>query len=308
MLKEPFYYGEQYVKKYNRFFPHKYEPLISKALYDECQRVTQMRSQANNRIQAVQNSKKEFIFRSLIKCAVTGRTVSCDRKEAKTNKNTYLITWNPKDTSKKLYIPEQDILKQVSKVFKALAIPDKMLEEATKRLQQSHEDEQVYHAHRIEQLRKEDDIIRNKINRLLDIYLEKGISEAVFNVKNEALEQELKSNRIERQMHEDADNNFKNTLITAFRLASRAGHLFESSKTSEKRELINFVFSNLTLRGKKLEYTLRKPFDVLVKLSKCEEWLPILDTIRTGYFNEVTAISRLLPAYRAVEFEKQHTH
>jgi hypothetical protein len=40
MLKEPFYYGEQYVKKYNR----KYEPLISKALYDECQRVTQIRS------------------------------------------------------------------------------------------------------------------------------------------------------------------------------------------------------------------------------------------------------------------------
>jgi len=88
LLKNPFYYGEMYVKKYNKFFPHKYEPLISKALFDECQRVTKLRAQATNRPQAMK-TKKEFIFKGLIKCAVTGRMVSADRKEDKVNKNTY---------------------------------------------------------------------------------------------------------------------------------------------------------------------------------------------------------------------------
>lgn len=281
ILKNPFYYGEMYVKKYDKYYPHKYETLISKALYDECQRVTLIRSRANNRIQAIQSSKKEFIFRSLIKCAVTGRTVSSDRKEAKTNKNTYLITWNPKNPAKKLYVPENDILQEVAKVFKALAIPDKILEEITVRLQQSHVAEKEYHSHKIEKLRKEEDVIQGKINRLLDLYLEKAVTEEVFTSKNTGLEQELIKNRVEREMHEGADETFKNTLITSFRLANKASQLFESSKTSEKRELINFVFSNLKLRGAKLEYALRKPFDRLVELSKSEAWLPNLDEFRT---------------------------
>lgn len=102
----------------------------------------------------------------MIKCAVTGRTVSSDRKEAKKNKNTYLITWNPQDTTKKLYVPENDVLKEVSKVFKSLAIPENVLNEITVRLQKSHEAEKEYHSHKIEQLRKEEDIIKNKINNL----------------------------------------------------------------------------------------------------------------------------------------------
>ena len=61
LLKNPFYYGEMYVKKYNKYFPHKYEPLISKALFDECQRVTQMRAQATNRPQALKLKKNLFL-------------------------------------------------------------------------------------------------------------------------------------------------------------------------------------------------------------------------------------------------------
>lgn len=152
------------------------------------------------------------------------------------------------------------------------------MEEITKRLQQSHEAENEYHSHAIAKLRKDEDLIQGKINRLLDLYLEKGIKEDVYLKKNKGLEQELIKNRVEREMHEGADEDFKNTLITAFNLANRASELFESSKILEKRELINFVFSNLSLRGRKLEYTLRKPFDMIVEMSCSEEWLPRKDS------------------------------
>jgi hypothetical protein len=47
-------------------------------------------------------------------------------------------------------------------------------------------------------------------------------------------------------------------------VASRAAELFERSKTEQKRELHAFVFSNLRLRGKTLEFLLRSPFDLMV--------------------------------------------
>ena len=56
-------------------------------------------------------------------------------------------------------------------------------------------------------------------------------------------------------------------------MASRAADLFDRSKTEQKRELIAFVFSNLRLRGKTLEFTLRSPFDLMVNWSDHSSWL-----------------------------------
>lgn len=144
----------------------------------------------------------------------------------------------------------------------------------TERLQQSHQAEKEYHAYKIALLKKEEESIKTKINRLLDVFLENSISEKIYAENSARLEAQLAAIRVEIESHEEADTNFKQTLVTAFKLANKASQLFESSKTHEKRELVNFLFSNLALRGRKLEYTLRKPFDAMVNLRRCSSWLP----------------------------------
>ncbi len=65
---------------------------------------------------------------------------------------------------------------------------------------------------------------------------------------------------------------------------SRAYELFESSKVEQKRQIINFVLKNLKLRGKTLEFELKKPFDVLINLQNCESrsvWLGRVSKVRT---------------------------
>jgi hypothetical protein len=71
-----------------------------------------------------------------------------------------------------------------------------------------------------------------------------------------------------------ANEDYSITLIALLNLCSRAPELFKSSKVEQKRQLINFLLSNLQLRGKKLKYTLKKPFDVLVDLGYRSNWLP----------------------------------
>ena len=74
----------------------------------------------------------------------------------------------------------------------------------------------------------------------------------------------------------EADENYSLTLISLLNICSRAPELFASSKVEQKRQLINFLLSNLKLRGKTLEFELKKPFDVLVNLQNCENrsvWL-----------------------------------
>ena len=71
----------------------------------------------------------------------------------------------------------------------------------------------------------------------------------------------------------EADENYSTMLISFLNIYSRAPELFASSKVEQKRQLINFLLSNLQLRDKKLEYKLKKPFDVLVDLDYRSNWL-----------------------------------
>lgn len=56
-------------------------------------------------------------------------------------------------------------------------------------------------------------------------------------------------------------------------LAARASELFERSKADQKRQLIAFALSKLTLQGKKLHFTLKKPFDAIVRAHERSDWL-----------------------------------
>jgi hypothetical protein len=90
--------------------------------------------------------------------------------------------------------------------------------------------------------------------------------------------------------HQQGDGEYRTTLESLISLASRAAELFERSKTEQKRQLLAFVFSNLRLRGKKLEFSLRSPFDLMVDRRSYSSWLGFLNTVRTERFEQVLAL------------------
>jgi hypothetical protein len=92
------------------------------------------------------------------------------------------------------------------------------------------------------------------------------------------------------EQHQKGEGDYRLTLETLISVASRAAELFERSKTEQKRELLAFVFSNLRLRGKKLEFSLRSPFDLMVNRSDHASWLAFLNTVRTHRFDQVLSL------------------
>lgn len=88
---------------------------------------------------------------------------------------------------------------------------------------------------------------------------------------------ELKARQTELSLrveqHQEGEGDYRTTLEGLISVASRAADIFERSKTEQKRELIAFVFSNLHLKGQKLEYSLRSPFDLMVNRATHSSWL-----------------------------------
>lgn len=103
---------------------HCHEHLISRTFWNDCQAVLKGWDK-----KPFQYGGKDFLFRGMLTCAVTGRVISSDTKK-KTYKNgnvsewTYLVTWNPDNPKKKLWVREDKVVAQVEHAFERISIKD----------------------------------------------------------------------------------------------------------------------------------------------------------------------------------------
>ena len=263
LLKQHFYYGFMKVK--GELYPHKYAPLISKELFDKCQEVM-----SGYKKPTFRQVKNDFIFKGLIKCDVSDKVVSCDLKK---EKYIYLICRDPKDPDKKLFIKESVVLDQVKQVFKSLTVPQELFKKLQDHLTHSANSEREFHKAQTTRFEKENSRLQDKFDTLLDMRLAKSITQDEYDKKATQLKERQRQINAELKILNDADEQFGITLTSLISLASKAYDIFESSKIAEKRQLINFMFSNLRLRGEKVLFSLKQPFNLMVDLDSRHEWL-----------------------------------
>lgn len=269
ILRNPFYYGMMLIN--GQLYPHAYPALIDKGLFDACEK---QYKKPNPHNAAPAASTQPFALHGLMTCALTGYRVSCDLKKGK---YVYLITRDPKNTARKVWIPEKTVMDQIRDIMYSITIPQDVLEPMVDYLRQSHEVETQHYQVTVKALSQESDDITRKLSRLTDCLLDGSITKDIYAQKHD----ELQNRRLEiNQLLEkniSADGQFKIALSTLLSLSSQIGPLFDSSKPEEKRRLIGFVFSNLQMEGSKLRFSLRKPFDLFVDLADCKEWRPLRD-------------------------------
>ena len=75
------------------------------------------------------------------------------------------------------------------------------------------------------------------------------------------------------QDHSEADEQFYITANITLNLAKRAKEIFISSEVQEKQQLLGCLLQNCVLNGKKLEFTLRSPFNHILDFTKQPTWL-----------------------------------
>ncbi|NKB46885.1 MAG: recombinase family protein [Legionellales bacterium] len=271
-LTNPFYYGVMRVLKTGKEYPHIYEPIITKEVFDACQVVRR-----GWKKKPFQYGAKEYVFRGLIKCATTGRTVTAETQK-RTYKNgtraqwTYLRTWNPDNPQKKIWVREDKVLKEVEAIIAKLHIEPRLYSKIIAYIKQTANIERSYHKEQIHSLHREHENISRKLDKLMDFWLEEKITEAEHEAKREKLIQRRDEINALLTHHDQADDNFTDTLITLVNFASNAHQAFKGSTTQRKRRIIHFTFSNLELKGTTLCFTLKKPFDEFVKCRTIGEW------------------------------------
>jgi site-specific DNA recombinase len=220
---------------------------------------------------------KRFTFRGILRCAACGCAVSSDIKKGK---YVYLRCTMSKRDCGAVRIREQVLLKQVAKVLKGLEIPQDILEDMKSRLTESQKAKNDFHEHSLKSLRSEYDKVQRQLERLLSMRLDESITKDEYDKKAIELKQRQHELDLKQQQYTQADEDFSITVSYLLNISAQAHSLFERAEPDERRQVLSFVFSNLELDGKKLQYQLKKPFDAVLTASKSQAWLRRPDSNR----------------------------
>ena len=176
ILKNPFYYG---VFRYNdELWQGKHEPMITKKLFEACQKVMADRSRPKK------PSQKEYPFRNMLVCGECGCAIT---SETQKGHNYYRCTKKRDKKCSQKYIREEVLARQISDEIQKVSLSSTwaewMLGELNKEEAEAAQSGAVF-AQNLKDKIKE---LEGKLDLLLDAHLDGTISREEYTAKKEKI-------------------------------------------------------------------------------------------------------------------------
>jgi DNA invertase Pin-like site-specific DNA recombinase len=272
ILNNPYYYGEMRIN--GQLYEHKYEPLITKQLFDRVQEVFKGYDKKPFRYGC-----KPFVFRALVRCAECGCLIT---GEIKKGQYVYYSCSNYKKVHKhRVYVKEGDLLLPVYKVLKKIKLTNQQKYELIEDFKKSDKSKNKFVEATLAKLTAEFSLYENRKSETWNKYVDKEISKEMYNKKLQEYDSKQADIASKMSKFQVADKEFYTTIDILIRLTQRAEKLFESSEPHEKRAFANFLLQNCQLEGKNLKFELKSPFDGALKANECSNLLRIVWDVRT---------------------------
>jgi len=256
MLMNPIYYGAFRFK--GELHDGIHEPLVTKKLFDRCQRVMSNRSKPKS------SGLKPFLYRGLIHCSICGGMVTSETSKG----HVYLHCSKRKEPCKHEYRPavrEESITEQISTFIDRVSLPETWADGMLARLQ----DEQDRLKEAAEQKRvaidAERQALQDKLYRAEEGWLDGIISKTRYReiqseltAKRQSIDEEI----IDLERH---GSNRLEPMARFIKASYRAGKLAAEGTPAEKRDFFKKVGSNPQLVARQLVCAPRGPWQHVEK-------------------------------------------
>ena len=274
ILTNPFYYGEMCIK--GEFMPHVYPPIVSRSLFDKVQEIFAQNGN-HNRNNSENQAKYTYAFRGLITCKECGGLITPATAIKKNgSKYRHLRCANYKKCCHQAAVMEYVIFEQLeNEVFNKLSLPLNMQEPLKEQILRSLTDTSKLNTTIKINVTKKINELKVKEDKLLDFYLEGKLTQDIYDMKKASIDKEIKSLEDTQKKYKTIDNDTKEKIVNVFTLPGNIADIFKKASPTRQNELLKMLLTDCKLDGKRLEYTLKKPFDKLIKTRNIKDWTDI---------------------------------
>ncbi|REJ76312.1 MAG: recombinase family protein [Acidobacteria bacterium] len=254
LLHNPFYIGRIRMKKTQQIFSGVHRPLIT----DEKFRAVQDMLSSNRTCDI---DKREiagtFVFRRRLECSRCERLLTGEIQKEIRYYRCHTRKCAQKgireDAIEKIFC---DTLLDLKFSDVEIALFERWLQESKKaKKDQSNEDKK--------RIRLEIEKIANRLDRLTDAYLDGVLDEDVFVAKKEKMTEE--KDRLDDQINDRKVDfaDISKKMVSFFELSNSAYLRYKSGNIRKKREFMDSIVSNFSVKDKSVLIKLKTPFDVV---------------------------------------------
>lgn len=262
ILNNPIYMGD-FIFKGKRYYNAKHEPIISRELYTICQNIIQSRIKGKA-------SKHDFVFSNLIKCSKCGCYMVGEIKKGKYVY--YHCTGNRGGNCKaKSYIREEKIEKAIFDTLATIHLSDDVLELAKRCFKNELENQNLYNEERINSLDEEIKKLKERSEKLFNLFLDGKVSEEIFERKSAEIESTLDDLILSRSAMTKTGFELLKYSENLFELFKMTAGLYSRLDNNKKRELLKLLCSNFSYDGENIRITIKKAFQPIVEIAKLEK-------------------------------------
>lgn len=261
ILTNPIYYGMMYWN--GNLYQGKHQPLIDKQLFD---RVQDMLARTKNGQVIPVFAKHDLTYKGLMSCGECSSKITGEEK-FKTNKGNgnvhhwvYYHCTHHKPCDQTGMVREEEIDEQIMAKLTKLSLGPKTTEWLKNKLRESHAEEVEFRNKALSDLNGHLYQVQNRLDKIYDDKLDSVIDEETYNRKREQYLTEKADIEGQISRHSIASDNYIDFGCLILDVANRAAEIYQVRKPDEKRYLLNFVFSNLSLMDKKLKFSFNSIF------------------------------------------------
>lgn len=110
------------------------------------------------------------------------------------------------------------------------------------------------------------------VDFIVDFYLECKLTQDIYDIKKASIDKEIKDLEENKEKYKIFTNDTRDKIVNIFSLAGNISYVFQHASPTRKNELLKMLLQDCQLNGKRLEYTLRKPFDKLINNRNIKSW------------------------------------
>lgn len=259
LLLNPFYYG--IMSTGGKLYKGNYKPIISKQLFDSVQETIQERLHPRKRTLM-------FPIRGLIKCNECGCMYTASRKKS----HDYYYCTNGKKicTSYKKYIREKDLYKLLLPILEKLSFDKEEIELLYLSAKEDTLKDSGYFSEALDNLKKEEIVISERQNKLLDVFLDGSITKETHEQKNILLENQkinIKKQITEIEARAKGAVSTLEPVKKLFLDCNIWAKEFLNLKPDKKQNIAHEVLWNISMKDKNIvNYQLKSPYSDIAKL------------------------------------------
>jgi len=251
LLTNPFYYG---VMRYaGELYEGKHKPIISKKLFDKCQEVMKQKSKPKN------SELKPYIYRGFFHCQECGCFITTETKKG----HNYLRCTKRKEPCSQKYTREELMAEQIKTEIQKVSLcsdwTEKMIfhleNEKSKSIQSENSFAQKW----------KDEILdcEEKLDSLLDMILEKSISQEEYNVKKQKiLNRKIEISEKLKAFEQKSHNRFE-LAIQFIKEANQAKNIALQENPEGIRDFLKKIGSNFQISDRTLFFNFKNAWKIL---------------------------------------------